>query len=213
MRRTVVALAVVLGVIGIPAPASAHGQLAFAEPAHQSTVTEVMERVALYFTEAPASTPIFSVTSPGGTQTMLSWSHGQPRPLPSPVQELNLVNGTWEPVFYNTGFPAMLYVTHWPEQGIYTVKYEHTASDGDKVKGEVRFDYQGPLTTAAPQPPAASPQDETGGTFWFWLIPLVILIGLGAASLYLQNKRKAVAKQTIKRGKKAAKSSGKAKTK
>jgi methionine-rich copper-binding protein CopC len=167
MRRLLaLAAAVALIVLVVPAPASAHGQLAFSEPANQSTLMEPRPQLALYFTEKPASFAFFSVTSPDGVRVDQGWTLGEPKPLDPPVQELNLKDGKWEPVFYNTGFPAVVGVSHWPQKGVYTVQYMTVASDGDKVSGTVRFDYQG-APAAAPagwQPPANQPDAAlTGG--------------------------------------------------
>jgi methionine-rich copper-binding protein CopC len=128
---------------------------------------EPRAQLALYFTEKPASFAYFSVTSPDGVRVDQGWTHGEPKPLDPPMQELNLKDGKWEPVFYNTGFPAMVGVSHWPQKGVYTVQYMTIASDGDKVNGTVRFDYQG-APAAAPagwQPPANQPDAAlTGGS-------------------------------------------------
>jgi methionine-rich copper-binding protein CopC len=143
----------------LPSPAQAHGQLAFSDPKDQSTVTEPRESVRLYFTERPASHAFFSVTAPDGTRVDHGWSGGEPKPLDPPVRELNLVNGNWEPTLYSTGFPAVIPVAHWPQTGVYTITFKSVASDGDRVSGQVRFDYQGKLTQAPAgwQPPTNQP--------------------------------------------------------
>ena len=149
MRRMLPLLAVVVAaVLGLGSPAAAHGQLAFSEPAHQSTVNAPLERLALYFTEKPASNAYFTLTAPTGQRVDKGWSHGEPRRLEKPVEELILRDGKWEPMVYNAGFPAMLTASHWPVKGVYTIRYLTVASDGDKVTGEIRFDYQGPTSTA-----------------------------------------------------------------
>ncbi|GAA3032282.1 hypothetical protein GCM10017559_69370 [Streptosporangium longisporum] len=124
-------------------PASAHGQLAMSTPAKDSTVTEPLESLALYFTEKPATNAYFSVTAPGGARVDRPWSHGQPKRLDEPVTEYNLVDGSWQPKLYHTGFPATVPVAYWPEQGLYVARYVSVASDGEKVTGEVRFTYRG----------------------------------------------------------------------
>jgi methionine-rich copper-binding protein CopC len=188
MRRLALGLAVIVAVLGFPGVAVAHGQLAYSVPANQSTVTGPLDSVALYFTERPASDATFTITSPSGIAVYGNWSSGAPAPLASPMQELNLVNGTWQPVYYNTGFPALVTATHWPEQGVYTVHYETVASDGDKVRGDIRFDYQGPLTTAPP-PAATLPNPQSTSTTWiWWTIAATVLIGL-AAYLLLRRPR------------------------
>ncbi|MEU4836340.1 copper resistance protein CopC [Streptosporangium sp. NPDC023615] len=139
------ALVVVAGVAltVLATPASAHGQLAMSTPAKDSTVTEPLESLALYFTEQPASNAYFSVTAPGGARVDRPWSHGEPKRLDEPVTEYNLVDGTWQPQLYHTGFPATVPVAYWPEQGLYVARYVSIASDGEKVTGEVRFTYRG----------------------------------------------------------------------
>ncbi len=187
MRKTAAfGLALFLAILGFPAPASAHGQLAYSVPANQTTVSTTPREIALYFTEAPAQSATFTVTSPDGQQLLSGWSHGQPSPLPTPAQELNLVDGKWEPVFYRTGFPALLTVTHWPVQGLYTVSYQSVASDGDKVQGTIRFDYQGPMTTAPPAPAASS--SSGGSSIWLWWALAGLVIVLGAALLYVRRR-------------------------
>jgi len=180
-------LLVVLAVLLVPAPASAHGQLAESVPAHQSTVTAVLSSVTLSFSEAPPASATFAVTSPSGISLLRGWSHGQPAPLRSPVQELNLVNGSWQPVYYKTGFPAVLSLSHLPELGVYTVTYAFSASDGDKVSGSVRFDYQGPMTTAPPvdmRQPAAS----SSPLAWLWWTAIAGIV-LGGVAYLLHRRR------------------------
>ncbi len=143
-------LAVVAGVAltALATPASAHGQLAMSTPAKDSTVTEPMESLALYFTEKPAPNAYFTVTTPSGARVDQPWSHGQPKRLDKPVTEYNLVDGTWQPNLYHTGFPAMVPVAYWPEQGLYVARYMSVASDGEKVTGEVKFTYKGKMSKA-----------------------------------------------------------------
>ncbi|WP_329429787.1 copper resistance protein CopC [Streptosporangium sp. NBC_01495] len=143
-------LAVVAGVAltALATPASAHGQLAMSTPAKDSTVTKPMESLALYFTEKPASNAYFTVTTPSGARVDEPWSHGQPERLDEPVTEYNLVDGKWQPNLYHTGFPATVPVAYWPEQGLYVARYVSVASDGEKVTGEVRFTYEGPMSKA-----------------------------------------------------------------
>lgn len=193
-------------VLVFSAPAAAHGQLAFSDPAHQSTVSTPVDRVSLYFTERPNPAAYFAITSPSGKRVDHGWSVGQPKKLEKPVQELTLRDGKWEPQTYEFGFPAVVPVAHWPEQGVYTIKYLSVASDGDKVSGEIRFDYQGPKTEAPPgwQPPVNQPAlpgstapnasavaaavpaagDQKGGLgFLLWLIPVLAVIGVAVLML------------------------------
>ncbi len=148
LRKIAVVFAVVAAVALVPAPAQAHGQLAFSDPADKSTVTEPMVDVRLHFTEKPATNAFFSITAPDGTRVDRGWFGGEPKPLPTPVQELNLVNGNWEPQVYTVGFPTVIPVGYWPQTGVYTITYKSVASDGDRVSGEIRFDYQGRITQA-----------------------------------------------------------------
>ncbi|MEV4460553.1 copper resistance protein CopC, partial [Microbispora sp. NPDC049633] len=146
-------LLIVVGVLtmtALAAPASAHGQLAMSTPVKDSTVREPMKSLALYFTEAPAPNAYFAVTAPSGARVDRPWAHGRPERLDKPVQEYNLVNGTWEPVVYNTGFPAEIPIAYWPERGEYVVRYLSIASDGEPVRGELRFTYKG-RTSGAPK--------------------------------------------------------------
>ncbi|MFC4017749.1 hypothetical protein ACFOW4_07300 [Micromonospora sp. GCM10011542] len=105
--------------------------------------------MGLYFTEKPASNAHFTLTGPGGSRVDNGWSYGEPTRLDKPVQEYFMVDGVFEPRLYHTGFPAVVSVAHWPAKGRYTASYLSVASDGEPVRGEVTFDYQGP-TTAAP---------------------------------------------------------------
>ncbi|GHJ47763.1 hypothetical protein Cs7R123_51050 [Catellatospora sp. TT07R-123] len=197
------ALATALAV-ALPSPAHAHGQLAFSDPADQTTVTDARDRVTLYFTERPNSVAYFAVTAPDGTRVDHGWSGGEPKPLDKPVQELTLRDGKWEPQEYRTGFPAVVPVSHWPRTGVYTITYLSLASDGDRVHGEIRFDYQGPVSAApadwqpptnqpdpallgqaatnapaaATQGPSAAP--DSGGASWpYWLVAGLLVVGAG----------------------------------
>ncbi|MEV4822206.1 copper resistance protein CopC [Micromonospora sp. NPDC049274] len=150
MRRTVAVLAALLVVsLALPAaPASAHGQLATSTPLTGTVVRRPLAQIGLYFTEKPATNAHFTVTGPNGSRVDSGWSHGEPKRLDKPVQEYFLVNGTFEPRVYHTGFPAMVSVAHWPAKGRYTATYLTVASDGEAVRGTVTFDYQGPSTAA-----------------------------------------------------------------
>ncbi|MEU7923972.1 copper resistance protein CopC [Micromonospora sp. NPDC049107] len=150
VRRAVAVLAVlVVASLALPAaPASAHGQLATSTPLTGTVVRQPLERVELYFTEKPAANAHFTLTGPNGSRVDSGWSYGEPKRLDKPVQEYFMVNGTFEPRLYHTGFPAMVTVAHWPAKGRYTASYLTVASDGEAVKGTVTFDYQGPSTAA-----------------------------------------------------------------
>ncbi|MGW5558980.1 copper resistance protein CopC [Micromonospora sp. NPDC003944] len=148
--RAVLALVVVLVVsLLLPvAPASAHGQLATSTPLKGTVVREPLGQLALYFTEKPASNAHFTISGPDGSRVDNGWSYGEPKRLDKPVTEYFMVNGVFEPRLYHTGFPAMVTVAHWPAKGRYTASYLSVASDGEAVRGEVTFDYQGPGTAA-----------------------------------------------------------------
>ncbi|WP_214107799.1 copper resistance CopC family protein [Acrocarpospora catenulata] len=155
-------MAIALGLVtlGVAAPpAAAHGQLALSDPAKDSTVDKPREQLLLYFTEQPASNAFFAVTSPSGRRVDRQWSHGEPKRLDEPVRELFLIDGKWEPRLYETGFPAQVPVAHWPEQGTYTVQYVSRASDGELVKGELKFNYTGAMTKPPSdwEPPSDAP--------------------------------------------------------
>lgn len=134
--------------LGWASPAAAHGQLAMSQPAKDSTISEPLESVLLYYTEKPASNAHFTVTSPSGIRLDSQWSHAEPKQLDKPIQEYFLVNGQWEPRLYHVGFPVKVPVGYWPEQGLYTARYLSVASDGEEVRGELRFTYTGPATAA-----------------------------------------------------------------
>ncbi|WP_327035785.1 copper resistance protein CopC [Micromonospora ureilytica] len=151
LSRVVAALAAtVLATLLLPVtPASAHGQLATSTPLKGTVVREPLTQLALYFTEKPASNAHFAISGPDGSRVDNGWSYGEPKRLDKPVTEYFMVNGVFEPRLYHTGFPAMVTVAHWPAKGRYTASYLSVASDGEAVRGEVTFDYQG-RGTAAP---------------------------------------------------------------
>ncbi|GII79975.1 hypothetical protein Sru01_49570 [Sphaerisporangium rufum] len=151
LRR--VLLPVVTGMLviaGLAPAAEAHGQLALSMPAKDGRVTEPLAAVSLYFTERPISYAYFTVTAPNGDRVDRHWTHGAVKRLDEPVRELFLVNGVWEPKLYHEGFEARVPVAYWPAKGVYVASYWTAASDGDVVRGEVRFTYAG-RTTKAPK--------------------------------------------------------------
>ncbi len=161
-RTLVLCLLATCGVLSFAAPAAAHGQLASSTPTAGSTVEQPLQELRLYFTERPASTAFFSLTTPSGKRIDAGWSYGEPRRLDKPVQEYLLVDGTWEPRVYNTGFPAVVKIAHWPETGGYTATYMSVASDGEPVRGTVAFTYSGRKTPAPAgwTPPADTPSPQ-----------------------------------------------------
>ncbi|MEU8329159.1 copper resistance protein CopC [Micromonospora sp. NPDC048839] len=144
-----VAATLVVSLLLPAAPASAHGQLATSTPLTGTVVREPLTQLALYFTEKPATNAHFAISGPNGSRVDNGWSFGEPKRLDKPVTEYFMVNGVFEPRLYHTGFPAMVTVAHWPAKGRYTASYLSVASDGEAVRGEVTFDYQG-RTTATP---------------------------------------------------------------
>ncbi|MCG5440616.1 copper resistance CopC family protein [Micromonospora foliorum] len=175
LSRAVAALAATLVVsLLLPvAPASAHGQLATSTPLKGTVVREPLTQLALYFTEKPASNAYFAISGPDGSRVDSGWSYGEPKRLDKPVTEYFMVNGVFEPRLYHTGFPAMVTVAHWPAKGRYTASYLSVASDGEAVRGEVTFDYQGPGTaapagwsapTAGPDPALLAQAEGEGST-------------------------------------------------
>jgi methionine-rich copper-binding protein CopC len=216
MGRTVVRLAAVfattvLAVALAAPPASAHGLLVSSVPANGGTLNAPDETVTLAFTEKPAPFAFFAVIAPSGARVDETWSHAEPFRLEKPMVEYQQVDGQWLPREFHAGFPVRVPVSHWPEQGAYVVRYHSVASDGDTVKGEVRFTYRGAVTpappgwlaptdeprpellaaaqahggSAAPVPAAAAPDQEDRGP-WPWLVPVLLVIAVaGAAALAL----------------------------
>jgi methionine-rich copper-binding protein CopC len=132
------------------APASAHGQLAESSPPDGGSVREVLHEVTLYFTEEPNPAASFVVTAPDGTEVQGGWSPGDQKRLREPVQEFFLEDDMFVPRFYDTGYSAVVPLTHLPATGEYTVRYESVASDGDEVVGTLSFTYGGDPTEPAP---------------------------------------------------------------
>ncbi|MET7423247.1 copper resistance protein CopC [Dactylosporangium sp. NPDC005555] len=233
IRIAALTLVAALGLVLPASPAWAHGQLAMSDPVQDSTVDKPRADVTLYFTEQPASFAWFTVTAPSGLRVDGGWRGGEPKRLDKPVQEYFLVDGKFEPRSYNTGFPAIVPVSHWPEQGLYTVAYQSVASDGEAVKGQLRFTYSGAVTPApagwtaptagppealaragdkesAPAVPqqtrAAVPEAQptvpkTPFVLTDWLIPALIIAGVGAM-VWLAARRAPV--QPEKKRRKAA---------
>ena len=202
------AVGALIATLAFPQPAWAHGQLAVSTPAQGGTLTEPTETVLLAFTEKPAPFAYFTVTAPSGARVDGPWSFAEPYRLDEPAREYNLVNGVWEPRLFHTAFPVKVPVAHWPEQGIYTMRYQSVASDGDEVKGQVRFTYAGAMTPAPAGwlPPTNQPSPEllaaagqaqappgaasmpSGATVaapqtrsvdaWVWFLPAVLLVGI-----------------------------------
>ncbi|MDH2425423.1 copper resistance protein CopC [Sphaerisporangium sp. TRM90804] len=147
--RVVLAAVLAGGAVAVvAAPAAAHGQLALSTPAKDSTVSEPLEAVELYFTEQPTANAYFTILTPRGARVDRKWSYGEEKRLDKPVREDFLVNGVWEPRLYHIGYSVKVPVAHWPEKGVYAATYLTVASDGERVKGEVRFTYSGPTSKA-----------------------------------------------------------------
>jgi len=197
------------GAVLVPAPALAHGGLAVSVPAQGSTVRTPADAVTLTFTETPAPYAYFTVTAPTGARVDRGWSAGQPVRLATPVREYQQVDGAWQPLLYNTGFPVRVKVAHWPAPGPYVVRYHTVASDGDQVKGEISFTYAGAVTPAPPgwQPPADPPAAELtaaapgpsapaaapesgGARVWIWLVPVLLVVAAGLGYVLLRRPRR-----------------------
>ncbi|GAA2568693.1 hypothetical protein GCM10010435_48190 [Winogradskya consettensis] len=186
-----------------PGPALAHGGLVVTTPAEGQQVSTPLDAVTLTFTEKPATFAYFTVTAPTGARVDGGWSNAEPVPLTTPVTEYQLTDGVWQPQAYRTGFPVRVTVSHWPVPGTYVVGYQTVASDGDQVKGQIRFVYAGSPTPAPPnwQAPADQPQPEllaaagpstppqaaakpaNATSVWVWLVPVLLLTA--AVLLYL----------------------------
>jgi len=186
------AVVLLAGVVMAPSPALAHGGLVVTTPAHGSAVADPVEAVSLTFTEKPAPFAYFTITAPTGVRVDGGWSHAEPVRLATPVREFQLADGVWQPQLYPTGFPVKVNVTHWPAPGTYVVGYHTVASDGDAVKGEVRFAYTGAVTPAPPgwQAPVDQPKAELSASapvpaqaaapedssVWVWLVPVLLVV-------------------------------------
>ncbi|WP_422769833.1 copper resistance CopC family protein [Plantactinospora sp. WMMC1484] len=145
-----------------PQPAYAHGQLAVATPADGGTLAEPVDAVSLAFTEQPVPFAYFTVTAPNGARVDRRWSTAGSLRLEEPVREYHRVDGVWEPRLYHVGYSVKVPVAYWPDQGGYVVRYQTVASDGEEVRGQVRFTYTG-VTTPAPagwQAPTDPPSPE-----------------------------------------------------
>jgi methionine-rich copper-binding protein CopC len=197
----VVAAVLALGLVA-PQPASAHGRLVSSIPADGARLDAPTSTVTLAFTEKPASFAYFAVIAPSGVRVDQPWEPAAPFRLEKPVTEYQLENGQWQPREFNAGFPARVPVTHWPEKGAYTVRYQTVASDGDTVQGEIRFTYAGVLTAAPPgwrapangpsaellaaarkhgdEREAAAPAENDKGP-WPWLVPVLIVVAVAGA--------------------------------
>ena len=164
MRRYLAPLliGVLAGLLAVPSPALAHGTLATSTPAQGSTVSERIDAVSMSFTEKPAAFAHFTITAPTGVRVDAGWSHGEPAQLAKPVREYQLQDGEWKPLLYTTGYPVNVAVSHLPAPGTYKVTYHSVASDGDKVKGDFSFIYEGAVTPAPPgwKAPADQPKPE-----------------------------------------------------
>ena len=163
MRRTAVFLLCLLTVVlAAPGPAYAHGSLVVSTPANGATVRKPADSVSLAFTEKLPQFAFFSITAPNGDRVDGPWSHAEPFRLTKPVREYQVVDGVWLPQEFTTGFPVQVPVAHWPEHGQYVVRYQSVATDGEEVKGEVRFTYGGAIVPAKKgwQAPANEPSPE-----------------------------------------------------
>ncbi len=207
-------LAATLAVLGLSAPAAAHGQFLSADPSPNADVPNPLASILIYFTEKPASNAHFAVTAPSGVRVDRLWSHGTPRQLNEPVHEwYHNDDGEWETRAYNVAYPALIPIAYWPEQGAYKVTFASVATDNEPVRGEYTFNYSGvvsPLpadfrpqknepdpnllaaaaTDAPTAPPSALPIDQqvaaeaAGPGLWILWIPVGLAL-LVAVVIYL----------------------------
>jgi len=195
------------GAVSAPGPALAHGSLVMSAPAQGSAVAKPVEAVSLTFTEKPAPFASFTVTAPTGVRVDSGWSNAEPFRLTTPVTEYQLTDGEWKPLLYQTGFPVKVTVSHWPAPGAYVVRYHTVASDGDQVKGELKFTYTGAAVPAPPgwQAPADQPKAELlaaagpsapaqaqqppppdDASMWVWLVPVLLVVAAGLIYLLVR---------------------------
>jgi methionine-rich copper-binding protein CopC len=229
-RLTAIALAAAVasigGVVGLASPAAAHGQFISADPGRDSTVSMPLASILMWFTEKPTSNAFFSVVSPNGSRVDRLWSHGSPRRLDKAVHEyFHKADGTWESRTYNTGYAALIPIAYWPEVGVYKVTFVSVATDGEPVRGDFTFNYQGSIVAAPgdfrPQknepdpnllaitgsdqpaaPASAGPEaaeqttEDSGPGVWIVLVPVVLAL-LVAVVMFLFWRFRPQARQVL----------------
>ena len=57
-------------------------------------------------------------------------------------------DGKWETRRYDTAYSALIPIAYWPEAGVYKVSYVSVATDGEPVRGEFSFTYDGAVSPA-----------------------------------------------------------------
>jgi methionine-rich copper-binding protein CopC len=206
----VAAVGTVAAVLGAATPASAHGQFVSSDPAKDSTVSMPLATIVVYFTEKPTSNAFFSVTAPSGARVDRLWSHGSTRHLDEPVHEYyHNTDGNWETRRYDTAYSALIPIAYWPEAGVYKVSFVSVATDGEPVRGEFSFTYDGALSPAPPDfrpqknepdpnllavvktdqptaPPSAGPEqaaqaaEDSGPGVWIVLVPVALALIVAA---------------------------------
>ncbi len=129
-------------------PAFAHGQLVESTPEKGGTLADPVQTLTMWFTEAPPRNAHFAVTGPDGKRVEQQWLVGATKRLDEPVTELFLVDGKWEPRLYHEGYSVEVPIAYWPKVGEYSVDYLSIASDGEQVKGQLKFTYAGKPTKA-----------------------------------------------------------------
>jgi methionine-rich copper-binding protein CopC len=231
-RRLIAAIAAGLAaglgtVVGVGAPARAHGQFVSSIPVAGSEVTEPLSDLFLYFTEKPTSNAYFAVFAPNGDRVDRLWSHGPTMPLDPPVHEwYHEPDGDWVTRSYSTAYSARIPIAYWPEVGEYTVEYLSVATDGQPVRGKITFTYSGPvsplpadfrpqraepdpnlLSIAAPNaptaPPSAPPIEEVipggpgGPGLWILWVPLGLALAAALAILAFWRLRPAQARELV----------------
>jgi methionine-rich copper-binding protein CopC len=183
LRRTAIAVAVLVAVVAAGGPAWAHNELRGVVPANDAALTAAPAEVVLEFAERlnPRYTTV-AVTGPDGG----SVADGEPR-----------VDGA------RAAQPLRA-----AGDGTYTVVFRVVSLDGHPVQGRTAFTVRAPApagpsaspsaspppspayASALPSPAAQSPAPARGG--WpaaGWLILAVALIAVAAAGLVLRRRR------------------------
>ncbi len=203
-------LVATVAVVGLGAPAAAHGQFVSADPGPGASVPNPLASILIYFTEKPASNAYFAVTTPSGVRVDRLWSHGTPRRLDEPIHEwYHNDDGEWETRAYTVAYPALIPIAYWPETGDYKVTFISVATDNEPVRGEYSFTYTGAVselpadfrpqknepdpnllaaaaTDAPTAPPSALPIDEqiaaqeAGPGLWILWIPVALALVVAA---------------------------------
>jgi methionine-rich copper-binding protein CopC len=220
-------VAAVATVIGLGAPAQAHGQFVSSDPAAGAVVTAPVDAILIYFTEKPTSNAYFAVTSPDGARVDRLWSHGPTMPIDPEIHEwYHQPDGKWVVRAYRTAYAATVPIAYWPKQGEYTVQFLSVATDGEPVRGQFTFTYSGPTSdvpanfspqrsqpdpnllsiaaTDAPTGPPTGPpieeivkQQSNGPGVWVVWLPVGIVAAVAVAVLVFWRARPQQAKEIM----------------